>query len=98
MAVVFGILYLAVHVLILIVLGRFVVEMVQSFARGWRPQGAALVLASTFYAVTDPMLTPLRKLIPPLRMGGVALDLSSLVLILGLGILQMILGTAFLSA
>lgn len=39
MTVVFAILYLLVHVLILVVLGRFAVDMIQSFARGWRPQG-----------------------------------------------------------
>ena len=74
MTVVFAILYLLVHVLILVVLGRFAVDMIQSFARGWRPQGASLVLASSIYAVTDPILNPLRRLIPPLRLGGFALD------------------------
>ena len=61
MTVVFAILYLLVHVLILVVLGRFAVDMIQSFARGWRPQGASLVLASSIYAVTDPILNPLRR-------------------------------------
>ena len=88
MTVVFAILYLLVHVLILVVLGRFAVDMIQSFARGWRPQGASLVLASSIYAVTDPILNPLRRLIPPLRLGGIALDLSSMILIFGLVILE----------
>lgn len=88
MTIVYAILYLLVHVMILIVLGRFAVEMIQSFARGWRPHGASLVLASSIYAVTDPILNPLRRLIPPLRLGGIALDLSSMILIFALVILE----------
>ncbi|WP_423126163.1 YggT family protein [Kocuria palustris] len=98
MTVVFAILYLLVHVLILVVLGRFAVDMIQSFARGWRPQGASLVLASSIYAVTDPILNPLRRLIPPLRLGGIALDLSSMILIFGLVILESVCISLLMSA
>ncbi|MCY1683788.1 YggT family protein [Kocuria sp. SL71] len=98
MTVVFAILYLLVHVLILAVLGRFAVDMIQSFARGWRPQGASLVLASSIYAVTDPILNPLRRLIPPLRLGGIALDLSSMILIFGLVILESVCISLLVSA
>ncbi|ALB03332.1 MULTISPECIES: YggT family protein [Kocuria] len=98
MTVVFAILYLLVHVLILVVLGRFAVDMIQSFARGWRPQGASLVLASSIYAVTDPILNPLRRLIPPLRLGGIALDLSSMILIFGLVILESVCISLLVSA
>ena len=98
MTVVFAILYLLVHVLILIVLGRFAVDMIQSFARGWRPQGASLVLASSIYAVTDPILNPLRRLIPPLRLGGIALDLSSMIIIFGLVILESVCISLLVSA
>ena len=90
--------YLLVHVLILVVLGRFAVDMIQSFARGWRPQGASLVLASSIYAVTDPILNPLRRLIPPLRLGGIALDLSSMILIFGLVILESVCISLLVSA
>ena len=41
---------------------------------------------SSLAAVTDPVLQPLRRLIPPVRMGGVALDVSVIVLIVGLNI------------
>ncbi|KUG52292.1 YggT family protein [Kocuria palustris] len=98
MTVIFAILYLLVHVLILVVLGRFAVDMIQSFARGWRPQGASLVLASSIYAVTDPILNPLRRLIPPLRLGGIALDLSSMILIFGLVILESVCISLLVSA
>jgi YggT family protein len=38
--------------------------------------------------VLQPILTPLRRVLPPLRLGGVALDLSPLVLIFGISILR----------
>ena len=42
---------------------------------------------SVLRALTEPLLRPLRALIPPIRMGGVGLDLSPLVLVLGLSLL-----------
>jgi YggT family protein len=39
----------------------------------------------------DPVLRPIRSVLPPLRMGGVALDLSPIVLILAVSILQRII-------
>ena len=38
--------------------------------------------------VLQPVLQPLRRVLPPVRLGNVALDLSPLVLILGIGILR----------
>lgn len=45
----------------------------------------------TLFVVTDPPIKALRRLIPPIRMGGVALDLSVLVLFFAIMIVQMIL-------
>jgi YggT family protein len=45
-----------------------------------------LVAAHAVYSVTDPPLKVLRRLIPPLRLGGVSLDLGFLVLFIGLSI------------
>lgn len=42
---------------------------------------------SVLATIVDPVLTPLRRIIPPVRMGGAALDLSPLVLLIGLSIL-----------
>jgi len=50
------------------------------FARSWRPSGPLLVVAELIYTVTDPPLRALRRVIPPLRIGQVSLDLSFLVL------------------
>jgi len=42
---------------------------------------------SVLRAVTEPLLRPLRAVVPPIRMGDVGLDLSPLVLVLGLSLL-----------
>jgi YggT family protein len=61
---------------------RFVVDWVQVFARSWSPGGPVLVLLEVVYSVTDPPIKALRRVIPPLRLGGVALDLSFIIVII----------------
>jgi YggT family protein len=39
----------------------------------------------------DPVLRPIRRVLPPLRTGGIALDLSPLVLFLGIMVLRSLL-------
>lgn len=91
MGLVLSIVYLVVHVLYIALLGRLVLDWVQMFARGWRPMGMALVAASTIYSLTDPPMKALRRLVPPLRFGGVALDLGFLILVFAVSILQAVL-------
>jgi YggT family protein len=65
---------------LVILIGRMIVGWVQVFARDWRPTGVLLVLAESIFTVTDPPLKFLRRFIPPLRLGAVAMDLSFMVL------------------
>jgi len=65
---------------LVILVGRMIFGWVQVFARDWRPKGIVLVLAEAIYTVTDPPLKFLRRFIPPLRLGMMALDLSFMVL------------------
>jgi YggT family protein len=67
---------------ILVLFARFAFDLIQMFARDWTPKGPILILAETIYTLTDPPLNFLRRFIPPLRLGGVALDLSFLVLLI----------------
>ena len=80
MSIIFALLYLVLMLFQLALIIRIVFDVVQTFARQWRPRGVALVAASGIYAVTDPPLRALRRMIPPLRIGGFALDLAFLVL------------------
>ena len=67
------------------------IDWVQMLARGWRPTGALLVLANLVYGLTDPPLRWLRRVVPALRLGGVGIDLSFLVLVIGISIVQRLL-------
>ncbi len=71
----------------LILIGRLVFDFVRIFARSWEPRGPILLIAEFVYSLTDPPLRALRKVIPPLRLGSVSLDLAFLVLILGVQLL-----------
>ena len=55
------------------------------------PQGTAASLVGFLLLVTDPILVPLRAVLPPVRLGSVGLDLSPLVAFFGLMFLQQIL-------
>lgn len=61
-------------------IGRLVFDWVQVFARDWRPKGVLLIVAEVLYTVTDPPLRLLRRVIPPLTIGQVRLDLAFFVL------------------
>ena len=65
-----------------LLIARLVFEYVFMFARDYTPTGAVLVIVEAVYTVTDPPLKLLRRFIPPLRLGGVSIDLSFLVLII----------------
>ena len=70
----------ALTIYLVLLIGRMIFGWVQVFAREWRPKGIVLVLAEAIYTVTDPPLKFLRRFIPPLRLGMVAMDLSFMVL------------------
>lgn len=76
----------------LIFFARIVFDLLQTFARSWRPRGPILIVAEVIYSLTDPPLRVLRKFIPQVRLGGVALDFSFLILLIVLQILIGILG------
>lgn len=87
MSIVRDVLHLVLYVYFLILIGRLVLDWIQVFARQWRPQGVILVVAETIYTLTDPPLRAIRKVIKPVRIGGVALDLAFLVLIIVVSLL-----------
>jgi YggT family protein len=77
-----GILCLVVQAFSLVVFARIVLE--------WIPVSYDHPVArvrAAFRTITEPALRPLRAILPPMRMGGMGLDLSPLVLLIALGIL-----------
>jgi len=77
------ILYVVLTVFIAFMWVRFIVDWVQVFARSWSPRGILLVVLELVYSVTDPPIKALRKVIPPLRLGSIALDLSFIIVFIG---------------
>jgi YggT family protein len=76
------VLFWVLSVFLLLLIGRLILSWVQAFARDWRPRGAVLVIGEVVFTATDPPLRFLRRYIPTLRLGTVALDLSFMLLFL----------------
>ena len=86
-----SILYFVVFIFFVILIGRLVIDWIQVFARDWRPRGVVLVIAEVIYSVTDPPLRALRRVLPPLRIGQVQIDLAFIVIFLIVSILLSVL-------
>lgn len=68
--------YIALTIFFILMWARFVLDLATTFARQWRPRGIGLVLAEVVYSVTDPPIKLVRRVIPPLRIGGASLDFA----------------------
>lgn len=74
-------------IFLLILFARMVLSWVPVLVRDWEPHGPMLVFAVAVYSVTDPPLKQLRKVLRPVRVGNMMLDLA----FIGLAILVSIL-------
>ena len=90
MALLWGVVGYALWVYIVLILARIVIEWTRQFARKWRPAGAAAVGLELVYVATDPPIRLLRRLVPPLQLGTVSLDLSVIILLIGLIVLRVV--------
>ena len=61
---------------VLVLLARVVLEYIPMFNRAWRPKGATLTAAEVVFTVTDPPIKLIRRFIPALRIGGIAIDFA----------------------
>jgi YggT family protein len=67
---------------------RLVMEYVFLLARSYRPTGLVAVGLELAYSVTDPPLKAIRRVLPPLRIGSISLDLGFIVLFIVVQILR----------
>ncbi len=88
-------LYGVVWVFIALLWVRFVVGWVQVFARSWSPRGPLLVLLEVVFSTTDPPILALRRVIPPLRLGSIALDLSFIIVMVAAYLMLTVIARAF---
>jgi len=88
-----SVLYAILWIYFLLLIFRLIMEFVFQFSRSYEPRGPMLVVLETTYTLTDPPLRLVRRIIPPLRIGGVSLDLAFLVLIIVINILLGLVGS-----
>jgi YggT family protein len=87
------ILRLVLQVFVLALFGRLILDYVRIFAPAWRPRGVILAIAEAIYAITDPVMKFVRRFIPPLRLGPVAIDLSFILIFIVVQMLQRVVNT-----
>nr|WP_272508711.1 YggT family protein [Corynebacterium pilbarense] len=83
----------------LLVIVRIIIEMVQAFSKQFDPPHWFIMVAEPIFRMTDPPVNALRKLIPPLKLGGsgVGLDVSVIVLFFILMLIQMFVGAVLIN-
>ncbi len=74
--------FYVLSVYLVVLIARMILSWIQVYARSWSPSGILLVVAEGVYSATDPPLRFLRRYIPTVRLGSVALDLSFMLLFL----------------
>ena len=84
-------------VFLILLFARFVVDWVMVLARSWRPQGLVAAGLEVVYATTDPPLKAVRKVIPPLNLGTIRLDLGFMVLLIAVILLRSLLSSLAVS-
>jgi YggT family protein len=82
-----GVINLVLTLFLFLLFARFVVDWVQVFARNWTPKGIVLVVLEVVYSITDPPILFIRRFVPPLRLGAIALDTSFIIVLVAVYLL-----------
>ncbi len=82
----------ALLMLMLMLLARIALSWIFVFARDWQPRGFAAVMVESVYVVTDPLIKPLRRVLPPLTIGMIRLDVAFLLVFFAVIVLRSVLG------
>jgi YggT family protein len=91
-----ALLLLLLNIFLVLLLIRLVVDWVQVFARSWTPHGPVLVVLEVVYSITDPPIMFVRRFVPPLRLGSVALDTSFIIVLIAVYLLRTLVRVVFL--
>ena len=85
---------IGIRVIVCLLLNLYVFAIFGRVLLSWfplNPNGPMATVAGFLYSVTDPVMKPVRRMVPALRLGGMALDLSPVIVIFGVVILQRII-------
>ena len=85
-----AVLYYLFTVFLVLLFLRLVFEYVFLLAKNFRPSGLVAMLLELIYSVTDPPLKAMRRVLPPLRVGSISIDLAFLVLFILVSVLQQV--------
>ena len=88
MSIVWQIVAFALLLFLWLLLARLVMDWVMMLSKGWRPGGGAAASLEVIYSSTDPPLKLLRRVLPPLNLGSVKLDLGFMVLLIVVYVLR----------
>lgn len=91
-SIVWLVLYYALWLYLLLVVGRGIIDILQNYSRSWTPSGPLAVVAEIIFTATDPPLRLLRRYIRPVRLGSVALDLGYTLLFVVIFVLLYVVG------
>lgn len=81
MSAILSVVHIVLLVFLIVLFTRMVVDYIRMFSRSWRPSGPVAMGVELVYTMTDPPLRMLRKIIPPIPLGGIKLDLGFMVLV-----------------
>lgn len=76
--------------LLCLLLGVALLAIIARALLSWFPNARDSGFARIVDRVTDPVIVPVRRAVPPIRMGGGALDLSTLIVAVAIGMLRSI--------
>ncbi len=88
------VIYTGLLIFLLLLIFRLVMDYVFMFARGFRPQGLLAMALELAYSATDPPLKAVRRVLPPLRIGTVSIDLGFFVVFVVTSILMSVVQSA----
>ncbi len=92
-SIILNVIYIALLIVFIAMWARFVFDWMQVLNPGWRPRGVMVVLAESSYTITDPPIKAVRRVIPPLQLGSIRLDLAwTIVLIVLLILMSLVSG------
>lgn len=79
MSLIFQVLAIVVFCFLILLCARVVVGLITSLARDWRPSGPVVVALEGVFTLTDPPVRAVRRVVPPLSLGAIRLDLAFMI-------------------
>ncbi|GGK80680.1 YggT family protein [Mangrovihabitans endophyticus] len=92
MSALLGLVSLALLVFQVLLIARAVLDWSVALAGPSMPGSARSRITRGVHAVTEPVLAPVRRVVPPLRFGGVAIDLAFIVVFFGIVLIRSLIG------